>query len=516
MVKTGHASKGLGGILTPTASLPSVYEIAVAIFRYKWLIFGALLLPLLACATAPFFIVPVYEAQARVLVKAGREFIPRSDLPGGAQTSPATTMREIVDTVTQILTSLDLVEDVLQDVGVGRLYPRIGPTDPADATPEDAALRAFSGDLSVAPVRLTNVIEIRLRSHDRQVATDALTAVLARFQERHVRAFSENRTKPLEAEIGSSLRALAEAQAERAAYVSAHNLFSLAEQRVLLVQQRVHRGQELQETEMRAGSLERLIAHLKAELQSQPPTITLQTTTQPSSVSEGALRRVQELQQRERELLATMSADHPQVRAARASLEATRQAVALGGQQTAAVSTGINPLITTLKTHLATAEADLAPLPWRAATLKGAIEADDARLKQISDVESELRRLDARVADIETATSSLRQRLADARVSDRLDRAHVGGLSVIQHPTALDRPIWPRKLYFLVGGVVLSLLSGGAAVLAALTFSDRFLTASTIERLLGVPVLAVLPVERAGVGRARLIEGPLGRAAADP
>ena len=39
---------------------------------------------------------------------------------------------------------------------------------------------------------------------------------------------------------------------------------------------------------------------------------------------------------------------------------------------------------------------------------------------------------------------------------------------------------------------------------------------AAIERLLGVPVLAVLPVERMGVGRARLIEGPLGRAAADP
>lgn len=127
-----------------------------------------------------------------------------------------------------------------------------------------------------------------------------------------------------------------------------------------------------------------------------------------------------------------------------------------------------------------------------------------------------MRRLDARIADIETATSSLRQRLADARVSDRLDRAHVAGLSVIQHPTALDRPIWPRKLYFFAGGAVLSLLSGAAAVLAALTFSNRFITADTIERLLGVPVLAVLPVERAALGRARFIEGPLGRAAADP
>lgn len=498
------------------ASLPSLYEIAAAVFRYKWLILGAFLFPLLACATVPLLMTPVYEAQARVLVKAGREFIPRADLPGGAQTSPQTTMREIVDTVTQILTSIDLIQDVLQDVTVGTLYPGLAGATPVGTPPEDVALRAFIGDLVVAPVRLTNVIEIRLRNRARQVAVAALNAALARFQERHVRAFSESRTGALEAEVGNNLRVLAQVQTERAAYVAAHNLFSLADQRTLLVQQRVRRIQELQDAEMRAGSLDRLISHLRAELGRQPPTITLQTTTQPSAVAEGALRRVQELQQRERELLATLSADHPQVRAVRGSLEAIQQAVTRGGQQTAAVSTGINPLITTLKTQLATAEADLAPLPWRMATLKVAIETDDARLKQISEVEAELRRLDARISDIETATSSLRQRLAEARVSDQLDRAHVAGLSVIQHPTALDRPVSPRKMYFFLGGLVLSLLSGGAAVLAALTFSNRFITADTIERLVGAPVLAVLPVDRVRPGAARLIEGPLERAAAEP
>lgn len=489
-------------------SLPSPSEIATVIFRRKWVLLAAFLIPLVACATMPFLISPVYEAHARLLVKAGREFIPQSDLPGGSQTSPATTMREIVDTVAQILTSADLVRDVLQEVTVGRLYPDIASAEPAAAAPEDAAMRAFIGDFLVTPVRLTNVIEIRLRNGDRRTAVEALTAALTRFQERHVQAFRNSRTQSLETEIANNLRLLTETQAERAAYVTTHSLFSLNEQRVMLMQQRVRRAMELQDAEMRDVSLDRLSSYLKAELDRQPSTITLQTTVQASTVAEDVQRRIQDLRQRERQLLATLSSEHPQVRAVRASIAATQQDVAQTAQKTAAVSTGINPLITTLRTQLASAEADRAPIAGRIAALKTVIEADDARLGQISEVEAGLRQLDYRIADLEASTSSLRQRLSYARVSDQLDSAHVAGLSVIQHPIALDRPISPRKLYFFLGGIVLSLLAGGAAVLAALTLSNRFIAAETIERLLGAPVLVVLPAGRIRHSGVSLLQRP--------
>ncbi len=109
----------------PVASLPSQREIAAVVFRRKWLVLGAFLAPLAACVAAPFLMTPVYEAEARLLVKAGREFIPSADGPSGAQTSPQSTMREIVDTVVQILTSVDLAQDVVRELTVARLYPKI-------------------------------------------------------------------------------------------------------------------------------------------------------------------------------------------------------------------------------------------------------------------------------------------------------------------------------------------------------------------------------------------------------
>lgn len=500
--------KSWGILLTSVASLPSLREIVAVVFRHKWPILLAFLLPLAVCGAAPFLMTPTYEAQARVLVKAGREFIPQGDVPGSAQASPQMTMREIVDTVTQILTSADLIRDVLREESIGKLYPAIAAMPPRSRTPEDAAIRALQRDLTVSPVRLTNVIEIRLRNADRQVAAEALRTVLARFQERHVQAFSDSRTRSLEAEIANNLRALAAVQEERASYITTRNLFSLNDQRALLVQQRVRTAQELRDTEMREAALGELIGFLRAELARQPETITLQTTTQPSVVAEEAQRRLIELRQREQELLATMTSEHPSVRAVRAALAAARQAVAQTSAQTTAVANGLNPLITTLRTQLASAEAERAPLVGRIAALKAAIEADDARLRQISADEAELRRLDARIHDLEAATSTLRQRLTDARVSDELDRARVAGISVIQHPMALDRPVSPRKILFAAAGLLLSLLSGAFALLTALTFGNRFITPDTIERILGAPVLAALPSAPPRPRRRALLGGP--------
>ncbi len=504
----------------PVASLPSQREIAAVVFRRKWLVLGAFLAPLAACVAAPFLMTPVYEAEARLLVKAGREFIPSADGPSGAQTSPQSTMREIVDTVVQILTSVDLAQDVVRELTVARLYPKIAnavppSSAPSSPGPEDAAAGALVQDLRVAPLRLTNVIEVRLRNGNRQVAVEALGTTLARFQERHIQAFSHSQTKSLEVEIGSNLQLLAAVQAERAAYVAAHSLYSLPEQRVLLMQQRVQRAKELQDARMRDGSLDHLIAYLNTELKAQPSTITLQTTTQPSSVPQEAQKRLQVLRQRERELLTALNADHPMIRAVRASVAAAEQAVAHADPQTVAVSTGLNPLITTLKTQLAGAEAERAPVAGRIVDLQAALDADDARLREISEVEAVLRRLAVRSTDLETSISALRQRLAEARVSDQLDRAQVAGLSVIQHPVASSQPVPPRKMHFFVGGVVLSLMSGMAAVLAALTFGNRFITPETIERILGAPVLAVLPVGRARAKDGLLLEAQRGGGAAE-
>ncbi len=473
------------------ASLPSAREVVAVAFRHRWSLLLAAILPVALGLAIPFYLTPHYEARTQVLVKPGREFMPQADSSGNMQL-PQMTMREMVDTVTQILQSTDLIRDVLRDETVPKLYPEIARRLPPEAW-DDAAGRALMADLSVAPVRLTNVIDMALRNADRGVATEALRTVLARFQERHVAAFSQRRSALLEAQLEENSRLLDAAQRARATYVTERQIFSLPEQRNLLVQRRSQMSQELREAEMRDESLARQIAYVTDELARQPETITVQVVNQASAVAEDAQRRLRELRERERELLSTLGPQHPELRANRAAIAATEQSLAQTGRRTQAISTGINPLATTLRTQLAALESERAPLAGRMAALRAAIEEDDARLQRMAEDEIGLRALDRRIAGLEGAIRALQQRGTEARLSEELDRAQVAGLSVIQQPFASERPVSPKRMLFLAGGVVAGGLLAALRLLLALSFGSRFLTVETVERMLGVPVLAGLP-----------------------
>jgi len=473
------------------ASLPSAREVVAVAFRHRWSLLVAAILPVALGLAIPFYLTPHYEARTQVLVKPGREFMPQADSSGNMQL-PQMTMREMVDTVTQILQSTDLIRDVLRDETVPKLYPDIARRLPPEAW-DDAAGRALMADLSVAPVRLTNVIDMALRNADRLVATEALRTILARFQERHVAAFSQRRSALLEAQLEENSRLLDAAQRARATYVTDRQIFSLPEQRNLLVQRRSQMSQELREAEMRDESLARQIAYVTGELTRQPETITVQVVNQASAVAEDAQRRLRELRERERELLSTLGSHHPELRANRAAIAATEQSLAQTGRRTQAISTGINPLATTLRTQLAALESERAPLAGRMAALRAAIEEDDARLRRMAEDEIGLRALDRRIAGLEGAIRALQQRGTEARLSEELDRAQVAGLSVIQQPFASERPVSPKRMLFLAGGVVAGGLLAALRLLLALSFGSRFLTVETVERMLGVPVLAGLP-----------------------
>lgn len=480
--------------MAPVTSLPSMREILAAAFRYKWPMLLTFTLPLVIGLSLPFMLTPKYEAVTRVLVRAGREFTPQADVSGSGMVSlPQTTMREMVDTVTQILTSMDLIRDVLQDETVQKLYPDLANSRKNNQPIESAAAAALAGDLTVSPVRLTNVIQIELRSTDPKVAVDALRAVLARFQERYIRAFSQKRSGLLETQISENLDKLAHLQQERADYITARNLFSLPEQRNLLVSQRVRGAQDLRQAEMQKASLQEQIRFLNDELAKQPATITLQTTNQDSAVADDAQRRLRDLREREHELLNTLGPSHPEVRGVRQAIASIQQTLAQTRTRSVAVTAGVNPLITHLRSQLATVEAEQAPLDDKIMRLRAALDADDMRLRQVSEDEIRLQGLDRSINELETAVRELRQRLTDARLSEELDRAQIAGLSVIQQPLALDKPVSPKKILFLAGGLAVGLISSIFALLTALTFGNTFLAAETVERMLGVPVLVALP-----------------------
>ncbi|MBV8398056.1 MAG: hypothetical protein JOZ17_04870, partial [Acetobacteraceae bacterium] len=390
-----------------------------------------------------------------------------------------------------ILNGSELFRDVPQEVGVARLYPRLAASPPPNKPLDVAAAEAFRHDLSVVPIKASNVITISVTNPSRQVAVQTLDAVLRKFQDRHTAAFSRNRAPPLEAQLATTREQLAAVERERAEYQNELRLFAAPEQRSELIRQRARDADTLLEAEIDRAVLTKRTAFLQTQLGREPEHVRLQTVDQDSTFTQEAERRVQALREQQQEMLVKYPPGSRLIAPTQAALAAAEQAAARA-KRTSAATTGINSVAVTLRTDLYTSGASLAPLDSKIAMLKDAIAASDDKLTKLTNGEIRLLDLNRRAEQLAATTAALNQRLIDARFLDDLDRARVGSLTVIEDPDAAFKPVYPRKSLFLLAGLAIGLLFSSLLLLIALTFGNRFLVLETVERVLGAPVTGAL------------------------
>ena len=476
------------------ASLPSLGEVLAVAYRYKAALVLSFVLPVAASIALAFWLTPKFEASGLLLVNIGREYMPHPEIGDATQSAPSTSMKATIDTEVQIASSADVLRDVVRSMTVKRLYPRLAADPPRGLPLEDAALRALSQDFSATPVKLTNVIELALRNPDRAVAKEALRVLLDRFAAMHIKAFSQDRVPVLERQARDDEERLRELQQARTGYVVRHGLYSVGEQRSLLVAQRGKDGEALRDSEQRKASIEAQLVAVRAELERQPEMITLQSLSQDSPGAQDVMKRERDLVAKRQELAARGYGAHsPLILGVEGELASVRQSLAETHARSTSVTTGANPVANSLRAQLATLGTDLAPLAGTIAALRGNLVVYEGQLRQLAQDDIALRDYDRRIEDLVAAAEVTRKRLADARYTADLDRAGVVSVKEVQSPVASDRPVWPNKRLIAAAGVVAGSMTTAFALLLLLTFGNHCLTTETAERLLGTPVLAVLP-----------------------
>src|SRR6266480_1245962 len=156
--------------------------ILFALFKRKWTIILFALTGIIAAAAVYFFYPPVYESQAKLLV---RYVLERSAVDPIEGAKPSGTSSNDVDKVIgaeiAILTSWDLAVQVAQAIGPKRLLPSSG----AAAT-ETAAAGVVSLGLSATSTKGSNIIFVSYKDHDPQIATLVLQELLSRYFVKHL------------------------------------------------------------------------------------------------------------------------------------------------------------------------------------------------------------------------------------------------------------------------------------------------------------------------------------------
>ncbi len=180
-----------------------------------------------------------------------------------------------------------------------------------------------------------------------------------------------------------------------------------------------------------------------------------------------------ELQQKEKELAANLTEDHPTRREMRKQIDEVKR------QLDVAAQVAINNLRdrhAALQMQHSAVEA--AEYKWQAKNLNA------------TQRRSELNRLNDIVRRFESNYNTLYSRLHDIRVSEELKAEH---FRVVEPVEVGGTPVWPDPLKILFISVMLGLGSGFGLALLAQTVDNKVQSIRDVENVLGIPFLGGVP-----------------------
>lgn len=173
-------------------------DILFALFKRKWTIILCALVGIVAAGAFYFFYPPVYESQAKLLV---RYVLERSAIDPVEAEKAAAASRDYTDRVIgaemEILTSWDLAVQVAEAVGPRRLVPpatdlltkianKVGLKPPSVAATQGEAAGSISSGLKVVSSKGSNIILVSYKNRDPQMATLVLQELLSRYFVKHL------------------------------------------------------------------------------------------------------------------------------------------------------------------------------------------------------------------------------------------------------------------------------------------------------------------------------------------
>ena len=477
-------------------SLPSVRELLADVFRNFKLIVVVMLVPPVIAVVLAYLLPPVYQADAKLLIKPGREFMPTSNIGENGMGGPSSSMAEVVKSEIEILNSQDLAQGVLTKLTIPAVYPDLAANaEGSDVPVLDRAMTIFGQQLAVNPVELSNVVDVSFDNQDPQVATKVLGQLLADFQARHVTLYSTTLSSPIQSQIADKQKELEQLDAARIKYQNANSAFSIPDQRSSLIQQRAQVASLLQDAEIRQGALAEQVEFLKKSRSSTPQSAPIDSEIDPTSgASSSALDQLMALRQKEQELLQHYQPGAPAVTQIRQQIAQAEQFVKQAqSQNNKKVRTGANPLMAAIDQQLLAAQSELTPINSQIGGYKLQVDALDGQLRKLQDNELEVNDLQRQIDSLTADLLTLRTNLAQARLAENMDQAKVSSVAIIDAPRVESKPVFPKKILFGLGGVALGIVASVLIILMSLSFGNTIITVEGAERILGTPVVAALP-----------------------
>jgi polysaccharide chain length determinant protein (PEP-CTERM system associated) len=214
------------------------------------------------------------------------------------------------------------------------------------------------------------------------------------------------------------------------------------------------------------------------------------------------LSRIQEAQAKLDELLLKFTDRHPDVIAARATLDELkkRRVVELAslrrGDASAVASSGAgnNPVYQNIQLELNKEDVEIAALRRQLVQHQSTVAELRQRLNSAPQVEAEFQQLNRDYAVNKAQYTALLESYQKARLGERADNAGSVRFEVVLPPTASVTPVWPRRTMMLGGIWLAAMVLGGALAYGLHVLKPIVSSVVAVNGLTSFPVLGVVGV----------------------
>jgi uncharacterized protein involved in exopolysaccharide biosynthesis/Mrp family chromosome partitioning ATPase len=301
----------------PTITLGDIYYI---LFRHKWLI---LILSLVAISTAAavFFLWHLpYQSEAKVLIKYVKEVKPPVQDPTAAQVTVPDHGENIINSEVEILTSMDLANDVVDNLGPTKILAKAG-----GGTNKTSAAFVIRSGLLLGVTNHSDVIDLIFTHPDAEMVQPILGALIVSYLHRHDEIHRPEFNEFLTEKVDEVKHKLDDTDSQlRDAKNAAGIISPLEESKKTLADMSAKIQQELYEAQAQmADEQETILALQRLAGKAPPPTNASASSTAPAPVPPDKIGEYQKLcneyfslQAKETDLLGIYTTNNPIVQTA--------------------------------------------------------------------------------------------------------------------------------------------------------------------------------------------------------
>ena len=453
---------------------PHLLDYLIILRKHQWLILTFLLTIVTVVTIASFKTKPIYVAAARVEVDKEPQYLLPFQNPNSYD--EFMDMENYIETQTKILQSETLAMQTIRVLDLGR-YPDFGGTPNASArtyggagSQRPAILGAFLGRLRVKRVPNSRLVEVEFESEDPQLAARVVNAHLQTYLEQNFRSKYDAITQSsswLSSELEEIRIKVEKSEDARLAYERQNKIWQIDEKQNITTQKLADQSRSVTEAQTQLAEKEALYRMATAGNVDALP------AAQNNPVIQNLRRQKEELEQRYSEAVSQYGPNFPRV------------------QRLAAQKGEVDDhLAKAQKTIIEIVETDYNTSRQRLEILQHALEEQKAEANDLGEKLVQYHILQHDAESNKQLYDGLLQKLKEAGITAGLRSSNIRVVDPALVPASPSRP---QRAQNILLAVLVGLVGGIGLALFREYLDNTVKSPDDIERLTGLPSLAVVP-----------------------